>query len=82
VLRTEEEVLLKNSLNLVAEPEVAAVAALEARPRQLLIAVRIAVPRVPVQSLWTMVRLLSLETAVEIVAVFSASTSTEMDSLE
>ena len=76
------EAVLKNSWNLVAEPEAAAVAALEARLRQLLIAVRMAEPRVPVQSLWTMVRLLSLETAVEIVAVFSASTSTSMASLE
>ena len=77
MLRVVEEVVLKYSWNLDAEPEVAAVAAAVASLLQLLRAVRIAVRRVPEQSLWTAVRLVRDCRAVSILAVFAASTSIE-----
>lgn len=82
MLRVVEEVVLKYSWNLEAEPEVAAVAAEVASLLQLLRAVRMAVSFVPVQSLWMAVRLVSDCRAVSILAVFAASTSIESWLLE
>lgn len=50
VLRTEDELDLKYSVNLAASPDEAAVAAAEARDRQLLMAVLVWLSLVPVQS--------------------------------